>query len=105
MTVDRTHVLATPGMDARGSYVALSVTATARTCIMAATTSSGDQNRLVRTLSRDRAKDMAAWITTRRRLTPSGVASHSANVLPRSSGRSCRRRCATGSAECSTVCV
>jgi ATP-dependent exoDNAse (exonuclease V) alpha subunit len=24
MTVDRTHVLATPGMDAHGSYVALS---------------------------------------------------------------------------------
>jgi hypothetical protein len=45
MTVDRTHVLATPGMDAHGSYVALSATATAWTCIMAATTSPSGQAR------------------------------------------------------------
>ena len=37
MTVDRTHVLATPGMDAHASYAALSRTATARSYIMAVT--------------------------------------------------------------------
>ena len=59
MTVDRTHVLATPGLDAHGSYVALSRHRDGmdlhygRDDFM-------DENRLVRTLSRDRAKDMAS---------------------------------------------
>ncbi|MBV8744715.1 MAG: Ti-type conjugative transfer relaxase TraA, partial [Xanthobacteraceae bacterium] len=58
MTVDRTHVLATPGMDAHGSYVALSRHRDSvdlhygrDDCV--------SQDRLTRTLSRDRAKDMA----------------------------------------------
>lgn len=59
MTVDRTHVLATPGMDAHGSYVALS---RHRDCMDLHY--GGDdfatRDRLVRTLSRDRAKDMAS---------------------------------------------
>jgi Ti-type conjugative transfer relaxase TraA len=59
MTVDRTHVLATPGMDAHGSYVALS-----RHRDGVDLHYGGDdfasQDRLVRTLSRDRAKDMAS---------------------------------------------
>ncbi|BCG88265.1 hypothetical protein MesoLj113c_43750 [Mesorhizobium sp. 113-3-9] len=59
MTVDRTHVLATPGMDAHGSYVALS-----RHRDSMELHYGGDdfatRERLVRTLSRDRAKDMAS---------------------------------------------
>ena len=59
MTVDRTHVLATPGMDAHGSYVALS-----RHRDGVDLHYGGDdfasQDRLVRTLSRDRPKDMAS---------------------------------------------
>ncbi|TPN82552.1 Ti-type conjugative transfer relaxase TraA [Mesorhizobium sp. CU2] len=59
MTVDRTHVLATPGMDAHGSYVALSRHRDG----MELHYGSDDfvtRDRLVRTLSRDRAKDMAS---------------------------------------------
>jgi Ti-type conjugative transfer relaxase TraA len=58
MTVDRTHVLATPGMDAHGSYVALSRHRDG-TDLHYGRDDFADQNRLVRTLSRDRAKDMA----------------------------------------------
>jgi Ti-type conjugative transfer relaxase TraA len=57
MTVDRTHVLATPGMDAHGSYVALSRHRDGMDLHYGRDDFS-DQNRLVRTLSRDRAKDM-----------------------------------------------
>ncbi len=59
MTVDRTHVLATPGMDAHSSYVALSRHRDGMDLHYG-----GDDfanpDRLVRTLSRDRAKDMAS---------------------------------------------
>lgn len=58
MTVDRTHVLATPGMDAHGSYVALSRHRDG-TDLHYGRDNFADQDRLVRTLSRDRAKDMA----------------------------------------------
>ncbi|MBS0469488.1 MAG: Ti-type conjugative transfer relaxase TraA [Proteobacteria bacterium] len=58
MTVDRTHVLATPGMDAHGSYVALSRHRDG-TDLHYGRDDFADQNRLVRSLSRDRAKDMA----------------------------------------------
>ncbi|MBZ9717843.1 Ti-type conjugative transfer relaxase TraA [Mesorhizobium sp. AD1-1] len=59
MTVDRTHVLATPGMDAHSSYVSLSRHRDG----MELHYGSDDfavRERLVRTLSRDRAKDMAS---------------------------------------------
>jgi AAA domain len=59
MTVYRTHVLATPGMDAHSSYVALSRHRDG----MALHYGRDDfvnPNRLTRTLSRDRAKDMAS---------------------------------------------
>ena len=59
MTVDRAHVLATPGMDAHSSYVALSRHRDGMDLYYGR----GDfasQDRLVRTLSRDRAKDMAS---------------------------------------------
>jgi Ti-type conjugative transfer relaxase TraA len=59
MTVDRTHVLATPGMDAHGSYVALSRHRDGTDLHYGRDDFAG-QDRLVRTLSRDRAKDMAS---------------------------------------------
>jgi len=58
MTVDRTHVLATPGLDAHGSYVALSRHRDGMD-LYYGRDDFADENRLVRTLSRDRAKDMA----------------------------------------------
>ena len=59
MTVDRTHVLATPGLDAHGSYVALSRHRDGMD-LHYGSDDFADQDRLVRTLSRDRAKDMAS---------------------------------------------
>ncbi|MFG1192857.1 Ti-type conjugative transfer relaxase TraA [Xanthobacter flavus] len=59
MTVDRTHVLATPGLDAHGSYVALSRHRDGID-LHYGRDDFADENRLVRTLSRDRAKDMAS---------------------------------------------
>src|SRR6202008_2862012 len=59
MTVDRTHVLATPGMDAHSSYVALSRHRDGMDLHYGRDDFAG-QDRLTRTLSRDRAKDMAS---------------------------------------------
>ena len=59
MTVDSTHVLATPGLDAHGSYVALSRHRDGMG-LHYGRDDFTDQDRLVRTLSRDRAKDMAS---------------------------------------------
>jgi len=59
MTVDRTHVLATPGMDAHGSYVALSRHRDGMDLHYGRDDFAG-QDQLTRTLSRDRAKDMAS---------------------------------------------
>ena len=59
MTVDRTHVLATPGMDSRGAYVAMS----RHRDVLAlhyGRDDFADQSKLVRTLSRERGKDMAS---------------------------------------------
>ncbi|RSB40948.1 Ti-type conjugative transfer relaxase TraA [Brevundimonas sp. 357] len=58
MTVERTHVLATPGMDAHGSYVALSRHRDGMD-LHYGRDDFASQDRLARTLSRDRAKDMA----------------------------------------------
>ncbi|MFC3061653.1 Ti-type conjugative transfer relaxase TraA [Paenirhodobacter populi] len=58
MTVDRTHVLTTPGMDAHGSYVALSRHRDGMD-LHYGRDDFASQDRLARTLSRDRAKDMA----------------------------------------------
>ncbi|WP_298970154.1 Ti-type conjugative transfer relaxase TraA [uncultured Roseobacter sp.] len=58
MTVDRTHVLATPGLDAHGSYVALSRHRDGLN-LYYGRDDFASQDRLIRTLSRDRAKDMA----------------------------------------------
>ncbi|MCI0430835.1 MAG: Ti-type conjugative transfer relaxase TraA [Rhodospirillales bacterium] len=59
MTVDRTHVLATPGMDAHGSYVALSRHRDGMD-LHYGRDGFANRNRLVGALSRDRAKDMAS---------------------------------------------
>ncbi|WP_166145297.1 Ti-type conjugative transfer relaxase TraA [Methylosinus sp. RM1] len=59
MTVDRTHVLATPGVDAHGAYVALSRHRD-RMELHYGHDDFASQDRLARTLSRDRAKDMAS---------------------------------------------
>ncbi len=59
MTVDRTHALATPGMDAHSSYVALSRHRDGLE-LHYGRDDFANQDRLVRTLSRDRAKDMAS---------------------------------------------
>ncbi|RAZ92858.1 Ti-type conjugative transfer relaxase TraA [Mesorhizobium hawassense] len=59
MTVDRTHVLATPGIDAHGSYVALSRHRD-RMDLHHGSDDFSTRERLVRTLTRDRAKDMAS---------------------------------------------
>jgi Ti-type conjugative transfer relaxase TraA len=59
MTVDRTHVLATPGMDSHSAYVALS-RHRARVDLHYGQDDFSDQDKLVRTLSRDRSKDMAS---------------------------------------------
>ncbi len=59
MTVDRTHVLATPGMDAHGSYVALSRHRDGMD-LHYGRDDFASQDKLIDTLSRDRAKDMAS---------------------------------------------
>jgi Ti-type conjugative transfer relaxase TraA len=59
MTVDRVHVLATPGMDAHSSYVALSRHRDGVE-LYYGRDDFANQDRLTRTLSRDRAKDMAS---------------------------------------------
>jgi Ti-type conjugative transfer relaxase TraA len=59
MTVDRVHVLATPGLDRHAAYVALSRHRT-RVDLHYGEDDFADRSRLVRTLSRDRGKDMAS---------------------------------------------
>src|SRR3546814_14114076 len=59
MTVDRAHVLATPGLDRHSAYVALSRHRDSAQ-LHYGCDDFADQSRLVRTLSRGRAKDMAS---------------------------------------------
>lgn len=59
MTVDRAHVLATPGMDSHGAYVGLSRHRIGVE-LHYGRDDFADQGKLVRTLSRERAKDMAS---------------------------------------------
>lgn len=62
VTVDRAHVLATPGLDRHAAYVALSRHREGVE-LHYGRDDFADQSRLVRTLSRDRAKDMASDYT------------------------------------------
>ncbi|MEQ1550836.1 Ti-type conjugative transfer relaxase TraA [Sphingorhabdus sp.] len=59
MTVDRAHVLATPGMDSHGAYVALSRHRDGVE-LHYGRDDFADQSKLVRTLSREHGKDMAS---------------------------------------------
>ncbi len=59
MTVDRVHVLATPGMDRHAAYVALS-RHRSQVDLHYGRDDFGDEKRLTRTLSRERGKDMAS---------------------------------------------
>jgi hypothetical protein len=72
VTVDRTHVLATPGMDRHGTYVALS---RHRDSVQVhyGQDEFEDLGKLTRVLSRERAKDMASDFAKRRdiRVPPS----------------------------------
>ena len=58
MTVDRAHVLATPGMDSHSAYVAMSRHREGL-ALHFGRDDFADQSKLVRTLSRERGKDMA----------------------------------------------
>lgn len=58
VTVDRTHMLATPGMDRHASYVALSRHRDS-TSLHYGQDDFANEQKLAQTLSRDRAKDMA----------------------------------------------
>jgi Ti-type conjugative transfer relaxase TraA len=62
MTVDRAHVLATPGMDRHGAYVGMSRHRDG-VQLHYGRDDFKDQSQLVRTLSRERAKDMASDYT------------------------------------------
>ena len=59
MTVDRTHILATPGLDAHSSYVALSRHRDGMELHYGRDDFAG-QDRLIGVMSRDRSKDMAS---------------------------------------------
>jgi len=59
VTVDRSHVLATPGLDRHATYVALSRHRDS-VDLHYGKDDFADQNRLVRTLARERGKDMAS---------------------------------------------
>ena len=59
VTVDRAHVLATPGMDSHGAYVALSRHRDG-VDLHYGRDDFADQSKLVRALSRERGKDMAS---------------------------------------------
>ena len=59
MTVDRAHVLATPGMDSHGAYVAMSRHRDG-VALHYGRDDFADQSKVVRTLSRERGKDMAS---------------------------------------------
>lgn len=59
VTVDRTHVLATPGMDSHGTYVALS-RHREKVDLHYGKDDFADQLKLVRLLGRERGKDMAS---------------------------------------------
>ena len=59
MTVDRAHVLATPGMDSHGAYVGMSRHRDGL-AVHYGRDDFKDQSQLVRTLSRERGKDMAS---------------------------------------------
>ena len=98
VTVDRTHVLATPGMGSHSAYVALSRHRD-RVDLHYGQDDFADQGRLVRKLSRERAKDMASdYAREPKRQFASGVGSRSVSASPSWRIRYPRRcrACSTG---------
>ena len=86
VTVDRTHVLATPGLDRHAAYVAMSRHRDS-VKLHYGRDDFANQGRLVRTLSRDRAKDMASdysrdFADRRAIIIPSAVIVPSERVAP-----------------------
>ena len=69
MTVDRTHVLATPGLDRHATYVALSRHREG-VQMYYGRDDFADAGKLARTLSRERGKDMASDYTREREVDP-----------------------------------
>jgi Ti-type conjugative transfer relaxase TraA len=69
MTVDRTHVLATPGLDRHATYVALSRHRDG-VQMYYGRDDFADAGKLARTLSRERGKDMASDYTREREVDP-----------------------------------
>lgn len=69
MTVDRTHVLATPGLDRHATYVALSRHRDG-VQVHYSRDDFADAGKLARTLSRERGKDMASDYTREREVDP-----------------------------------
>jgi Ti-type conjugative transfer relaxase TraA len=74
MTVERTHVLATPGLDAHASYVALSRHREA-TALHFGRDDFADEAALRRTLGRERPKDMALDYTDHATAVPASAGS------------------------------
>src|SRR3546814_12365777 len=72
VTVDRAHVLATPGMDRHSAYVALSRHRDG-VQLHYGGDDLGDDRRLIRTLSRERAKGWASASSVERRDGKGGV--------------------------------
>jgi hypothetical protein len=105
MTVDRTHVLATPGLDAHGSYVALSRHRDGVE-LHYGRDDFADRRELADKLGRDRSKDMATdyagadpaeVLPKRPKPLPSAGASRSASASSRWCASWCPRSCAVPS--------
>ena len=97
MTVDRTHVLATPGMDAHSSYVALSRHRDGMDLHYGQRRFCQSGPARPHPVARSREGHGLGLRACRSgpRAMPSGVGSPSASAWPRSCARSCPRRCAT----------
>ena len=107
MTVDRTHVLATPGMDAHGSYVALSRHRDGID-LHYGHDDFVSPDRLTRTLWRGRSKDAMASDYEQRDPAQTYAERRGDLQLPRarcrrSYARSCRKKCATFSMACARL--
>ena len=97
MTVDRTHVLATPGMDAHSSYVALS-RHRAGTALHYGRDDFADEAQVRRTLGRERPKDMALDYEGRQAQRPYATRSATADTaapLPRTAVEQATRAAAS----------
>ncbi len=88
MTVDRTHVLATPGLDAHATYVALSRHRTG-TALHYGRDDFADEQQLRQTLARERPKDMALDYDARTSAPPaSNRAACGASIVDRQAAAS-----------------